>query len=238
MKHSLLFILLLLSCTQPQKKQEASPATDTVKTAHLQNSSTTAAAVLKDSFVANNNRYRIYTFTSHDSTAVDSLFLYQWANNQWQPALTIEEANNCEWRTDVNLDGYTDLIIQYKYAHQAHLYQPSTRTFDKQYIIISTDIGVLDSTQKIFCNNWWTRSAAFSSDLYTFVADTPYVFYKYEVIAKAYPNQFDVKKIVLYQCKNGNRDSALFIRNLQPGEINRDDFRFFWQKNWHKLLQR
>lgn len=231
MKHTTLLILLLVGCTQPHKKQNGTEKKDT--SAALAQDTLPVSLILKDTFNIAGNRFRLLS-------SKDSFYLDQWKNNKWQLNLVTDFGHGYDRNTDYNLDGYPDFTLQGPYFYYTFLFSPDSACFHKKFVSIATEnqLYVLDSTQKIFCNNWWTRSAAFSSDLYTFVADTPYVFYKYEVIAKAYPNQFDVKKIVLYQCKNGNRDSALFIRNLQPGEINRDDFRFFWQKNWHKLLQR
>ena len=244
MKQYTLFLLaFFLSCSGFQKKQKQLHAADS--TAGIDSGSNKlksyplALSVLKDSFTANGNKYEVYTFTAHDSTATDSLFVVRQINGKRTPVLTIEDANNnnCDWHSDVNSDGYTDFQIKYRFSNEAYLYNPSANEFNSKAVEIAPDTRLLDSSKKIFCCKWWTKTAAFSSSLYTFVADTPYTFYKYDVIAQDYPNQFSIRKIPLYKCKNGNADSMFFVKLLRlETDIDPDNYSYFWEKNWHNLI--
>ncbi|MFL9483154.1 hypothetical protein ACI6Q2_10295 [Chitinophagaceae bacterium LWZ2-11] len=188
-----------------------------------------------DTFSIQNTFYRIRIY-NYDSCLVEKYIEQRWmqdlffVRNQWNQNRIVK---------DINLDGYPDLAIEWRFQVEVHLYNPISKAFSKEsHFSLTKDVTTADSTKKLFYD---LRTAKIfeGGRLYNLQNDTPYVYYRF--IVDYYPNDENftdsIHAVKLYRCKNGNEDDTVFMKQLNPKDFIWYDSISFWRKNWKRLIK-
>ncbi len=247
------FLCISYSCKQktpiPVKQDNAAKATSAKVLSYKDSGiSQTGSQGYIDTFTVAGNNFHLI----HHDTLFDGL-IEKKINNNWIKCFDIELGNHNGYSLkDVNLDGYTDFLHDWKRYSEVYFFDPLKQNFsDTPLAAIAFEYTLIDTSRKIFCDFQEGKGMCgqISSLLYTFHGFAKYYLYNLELyncdttLNTDKQVYFDfVTKLILSKCLSGDADSLKRIGETvlrKPMDIWSDssfDYKKYWTKRYKKLL--
>ena len=182
-----------------------------------------------DTFYINGHNFRLLA----DS---DNYLLEKYQKGNWTINLLNLKLNSkygYDRTKDINGDGFKDFFY-YGKEKPGFLYDTTKNEFTTNSIEFPNEWTLIDSSKKIFCGiyNYDEKNLSGISELYTFNGSKIYTFARIDNISD---NDFNVKKIILYKCVDGDRNKKIIVKDSL---INANDFNYidFWEKNFKQFI--
>lgn len=191
------FVFLLANCKEPLK----------VKSSKKDQYSNTESVICKENpRVINNELLCIDN--------IDSLSAYyqlnKWEDGKWEIQIDSIYVFQFFEFTDINLDGYRDLAIFYKRGFCVYFYNLLKNKFEKESVGFSNNYELIDSSNKLYCNNPLMPYDERGSDLFK-IKDYKQQ-YQYTLTTEEDSIENGNYKHILYKIINNQFDSLEFIR--------------------------